>query len=231
MNISTPDLSNTRLLPRVSVLDEAQGSPISDTDSDVGDTVIIRMNRRDDGEERNHDDAGESDQEEDEENGAGNLDESLNSDNPDELEARRAISDILTIVFGSGSRRQVFRFNHSERVQDLEDASHFDFPSQKRLLYYADEPNVGRGFIKELCFSSNGRMVCSPFGFGVRLLAFDSQCSELSDVVPSSPVKLYELGSCMSHSNNVLTCKFSPTHPLLVTGCLGGRVVFHQPVL
>ncbi|KAL5021591.1 hypothetical protein ScPMuIL_000746 [Solemya velum] len=37
-----------------------------------------------------------------------------------------------------------------------------------RLVAYAEEPNVGRGFIKELCFSTDGRLICSPFGFGVR---------------------------------------------------------------
>ncbi|KAH7983833.1 hypothetical protein HPB52_014616 [Rhipicephalus sanguineus] len=46
--------------------------------------------------------------------------------------------------------------------------------SQPRLLHYAQEPNRGRGWIKELCFSTDGRLVCSPLERGVRLLAFDS---------------------------------------------------------
>ncbi|XP_033756836.1 DDB1- and CUL4-associated factor 10-like [Pecten maximus] len=226
-HISTPNLSNSRLISNLSQNTESPGSPVSDTDSDVGDTVVIRMDGERDGPQSEDGEASDPDIEEN-----GRLSDSVNTDSPDELEARRAISDILTIVFGSGSRRQVFQFNQNDSVHDvMEEESQLQFPSKKRLLYYADEPNVGRGFIKELCFSSDGQMVCSPFGFGVRLLAFDSQCSELCEVVPQAPVKLYELGSSISHTNNVLTCKFSPTHPLLVTGCLSGRVVFHQPVL
>ncbi|OWF36502.1 DDB1- and CUL4-associated factor 10-like [Mizuhopecten yessoensis] len=228
-HISSPNLSNSRLISNIQHDTESPGSPLSDTDSDVGDTVVIRMDHQEDRDEPQQEDGEISDPDQDENS---RLSDSPHTDSPDELEARRAISDILTIVFGSGPRRQVFQFNHSEGVSDIsEDESPLQFPCEKRLLYYADEPNVGRGFIKELCFSSTGRMVCSPFGFGVRLLTFDSQCSELCEVVPKAPVKLYELGSCMSHTNNVLTCKFSPTHPLLVTGCLSGRVVFHQPVL
>ncbi|XP_060071282.1 DDB1- and CUL4-associated factor 10-like [Ylistrum balloti] len=228
-HISTPNLTNSRRISNFPQNSGSPGSPLSDTDSDVGDTVVIRMDQDRERPPYGQEDGEVSDPDVDENS---HLSDSLNTDSPDELEARRAISDILTIVFGSGSRRQVFQFNHSEGLNDLmEEESPLQFPCKKRLLYYADEPNVGRGFIKELCFSSNGRMVCSPFGFGVRLLTFDSQCSELCEVVPKAPVKLYELGSSMSHTNNVLTCKFSPTHPLLVTGCLSGRVVFHQPVL
>lgn len=227
-HISTPNLSNSRQVSNLSESIESPDSPVSDTGSDIGESVVVQMDRDCD-EPRPPADDELSDPDVDENS---NLDDSVNTDSPDELEARRAITDILTIVFGSGSRRQVFQFNHSDAVHDvMEEESQLQFPSKKRLLYYADEPNVGRGFIKELCFSSNGQMVCSPFGFGVRLLTFDSQCSELCDVVPQTPVKLYELGSSMSHTNNVLTCKFSPTQPLLVTGCLSGRVVFHQPVL
>ena len=145
--------------------------------------------------------------------------------------ARRAISDILTLVFGSGAQRQVYRFSHSDRQRALQENSTKKYPSSDRLLYYSEEANVGRGFIKELCFNNDGRLIGSPFGFGVRLLAFDSNCSELCDVVSGSPMKLYELGTCISHVNNVVTCKFSPVHSLLVTGCLNGRIVFHQPVL
>lgn len=52
-----------------------------------------------------------------------------------------------------------------------------------RFMYYTEEFNVVRGFIKELCFSLDGRLICLLFGFGVRLLGFDSLCSEFCDVV------------------------------------------------
>ncbi|KAL1138049.1 hypothetical protein AAG570_009744 [Ranatra chinensis] len=102
-----------------------------------------------------------------------------------------------------------------------------------RLTHFIEESNVGKGFIKELCFSADGRLICSPFGYGVRLLAFSQECSELSSCVPKEgqPVKLHELGTNVCHSDIVVSTKFSPRHCLLVSGCLTGRIVWHQPVL
>ena len=101
--------------------------------------------------------------------------------------------------------------------------------NRPRLTHYTGEPNVGRGFIKEVCFSSDGRLICSPFGNGIRLLAFDNECNELCDARLGTPQKLYELTSNISHCSPVVTCKFSPTHCLAVSGCLNGKVDFHQP--
>ncbi|XP_032665782.1 DDB1- and CUL4-associated factor 10 [Odontomachus brunneus] len=102
-----------------------------------------------------------------------------------------------------------------------------------RLTHYIEEPNVGSGYIKELCFSADGRLICSPFGYGVRLLAFSSNCTELSNCVPSvnESVPLHELATNASHSDIVVSTKFSPRHCLLVSGCLGGKIVWHQPVV
>lgn len=103
---------------------------------------------------------------------------------------------------------------------------------QPRLLHYTQEPNRGRGWIKELCFSTDGRIVCSPLERGVRLLAFDSDFRELSDCVPASPPRpLVHVLTNVSHYNYVVSTKFSPTHFLLASGCLNGQVCFHQPVL
>ncbi len=104
-------------------------------------------------------------------------------------------------------------------------------PNKRRLTHYIQEPNVGRGFIKEINFSNDGRLLCSPFGFGMRLLAFGPECQELCDVQPVRPMQLFELTSNMSHVSSVVASKFSPTHCLLVTGCLNGKIDFHQPVL
>lgn len=104
--------------------------------------------------------------------------------------------------------------------------------AQPRLLHYAQEPNRGRGWIKELCFSTDGRLVCSPLERGVRLLAFDPDIRELSDCVPATPPRpLVHVLTNVSHSNYVVSTKFSPTHFLLASGCLNGQVCFHQPVL
>ncbi|XP_011297026.1 DDB1- and CUL4-associated factor 10 [Fopius arisanus] len=102
-----------------------------------------------------------------------------------------------------------------------------------RLTHYIEEPNVGSGYIKELCFSADGRLICSPFGYGVRLLAFSNECQELSNCVPSinESQQLFELATNISHSDIVLSTKFSPRHCLLVSGCLSGKIVWHQPVV
>ncbi len=41
---------------------------------------------------------------------------------------------------------------------------------------------MGRGFIKELNWTNDGRFLASPYGFAVRLLSFDDSCRELCDV-------------------------------------------------
>ncbi|XP_078051831.1 DDB1- and CUL4-associated factor 10 homolog isoform X1 [Augochlora pura] len=104
--------------------------------------------------------------------------------------------------------------------------------NRPRLTHYIEEPNVGSGYIKELCFSADGRLICSPFGYGVRLLAFSSDCSELSNCVPPfESVQLHELATTVSHSGIVVSTKFSPRHCLLVSGCLSGKIVWHEPVV
>jgi len=99
----------------------------------------------------------------------------------------------------------------------------------QRLTHHIEESNTGRGFIKEQSFSPCGRFIASPFGFGVRLLGWNSACSDLSDCVPTSPVQLYEIGTKSSHKEVVLSSSFSPNQWLLVTGCLAGRISWHQP--
>uniref|UniRef100_A0A1A8FZ02 DDB1- and CUL4-associated factor 10 n=1 Tax=Nothobranchius korthausae TaxID=1143690 RepID=A0A1A8FZ02_9TELE len=98
-----------------------------------------------------------------------------------------------------------------------------------RLTHYIEEANVGRGYIKELCFSPDGRLICSPYGYGVRLLAFNERCGELADCLPVQTSCLREIRSIYSHSDVVLTTKFSPTHCQLASGCLSGRVALYQP--
>ncbi len=98
------------------------------------------------------------------------------------------------------------------------------------------EANTGRGFIKEVAFSSDGRVLCSPFGFGLRLLAFDADCSDLGKLVPASeaervaPRKLHEVGLMANcHSMAVLACAFAPHTFTIVSGSLSGRITWHQP--
>jgi hypothetical protein len=107
----------------------------------------------------------------------------------------------------------------------------------RRLTHYVDEPNVGRGYIKEITFGAGGRIIASPFGFGVRLLAFDADCSELCDCTDvggnssatRTPVQLREVVANVNHGSVVVTTRFSPGSSMLVSGSLAGKVCFHQP--
>lgn len=101
-----------------------------------------------------------------------------------------------------------------------------------RMTHYVKEKNVGKGFIKGLSFSSDGRIICSPYDKGVRLLAFSESCQEVSECIPESPQQLktiVEMNDC--HADTVVACRFSPTHYQLVTGCLGSEIKWYQPVL
>lgn len=103
-----------------------------------------------------------------------------------------------------------------------------------RLSHYSSELNVGSGFIKELSFSTDGRVIASPFEFGYRILSFNESCSELSDChspIGSAPKELVEVKRLLPHSNHVVVSKFSPTTAMIASGCLSGRVVFSQPYL
>ena len=106
------------------------------------------------------------------------------------------------------------------------------FQRRRRLSHYIAEPNVGRGYIKEIAFGVGGRIIASPFGYGVRLLSFDPDCSEICDRTAdfaSAPIQLHELVTNICHGSVVATTKFSPDSSLLVTGSLAGKVGFHRP--
>ncbi|XP_013171034.1 PREDICTED: DDB1- and CUL4-associated factor 10 isoform X2 [Papilio xuthus] len=121
----------------------------------------------------------------------------------------------------------------ASRHGDAEEATkHYIRQNRQRLLYYVEETNEGRGFIKELCFSADGRLVCSPFGRGMHLLALNKDCSELCHCVQDfhGPAPLVEVGQSLGiHQDLVVSSKFSPRHHVLVTGCLEGKIVWYEP--
>lgn len=110
-------------------------------------------------------------------------------------------------------------------------ANHRIHQNRSRLTHYIEETNAGKGFIKELGFSQDGRVICSPFSYGVRLLAFNESCAELSNCVPNkTPVQLHEIGTSTAHNDIVLCTKFSPRYCMLVSGCHSGNIIWYQPV-
>ncbi|XP_015517052.1 DDB1- and CUL4-associated factor 10 homolog [Neodiprion pinetum] len=136
------------------------------------------------------------------------------------------------VILGDRARAQGQNRQGSQTMYAIP-RNHKIHQNTPRLTHYIEEPNVGSGYIKELCFSSDGRLICSPFGYGVRLLAFSGDCQDLSNCVPpgNESVKLHELATNVSHSDIVVSTKFSPKHCLLVSGCLSGQITWHQPVV
>ncbi|EAA13821.4 AGAP010182-PA [Anopheles gambiae str. PEST] len=104
-----------------------------------------------------------------------------------------------------------------------------------RMLYYMQETITDQGFIRESCFSPDGRIICSPHDHGFRLLAFNENCNELQHATGiwrnEKAQQLHEVKRKQCHSSLVVSSQFSPRFPLLVTGCLLGKIVWHQPAL
>lgn len=157
--------------------------------------------------------------------------------------ARRADTVLLVVTSDGDGRDRTFVIIDDE---DANEAGAFAnagvriHQNEARLAYYCEEPNMNHGFIKEPCFSRDGRIICSPFAHGFRLLAFDDACNEpficgaaapYSAATRRPPVELKEVASAYSHKNVVASSAMSPVEPLVVTGCLGGQVCFYQPVL
>ncbi|XP_050077271.1 DDB1- and CUL4-associated factor 10 homolog [Anopheles maculipalpis] len=104
-----------------------------------------------------------------------------------------------------------------------------------RMLYYIQESSMRQAYIKESCFSPDGRIICSPHENGFRLLSFNENCTQLQHATGiwrnQQPQQLQELKQKQCHSAMVVSSQFSSRYPLLVTGCLRGKIVWHQPAL
>lgn len=134
----------------------------------------------------------------------------------------------IIIVGPRNANNPLVKNKHSNQIPP----NHRIHQNKSRLTHYIEEINAGKGFIKELGFSQDGRIICSPYSHGVRLLAFNDKCSELSTCVPNkTPVPLYEIGTSTAHNDIVLCTKFSPRHTMLVSGCHSGNIIWYQPYL
>lgn len=153
----------------------------------------------------------------------------------DSIGAAEEVTSFVVRPSGSQSERLESRGDHCT-CQDFMQQDHAPsktiHDNSPRLSYFEEESNIGKGFIKELCFSSDGRLICSPFGYGVRLLGFNQFCSDLGSLPRhSEPKRLHTVATLASHTNTVVCTKWSPTHCLFVSACLNGKVVFCNPVL
>lgn len=109
--------------------------------------------------------------------------------------------------------------------------------NNRRLLYYSQEPNEGKGFIKELGFNNDGRFIISPYKCGIRLLSFSKDCDELAYTIPTNSKDQFNaqrlneiLVKPDQHCDIVVSTKFSPRAPICVSGCLSGTLSWYQPI-
>jgi WD repeat-containing protein 32 len=153
-------------------------------------------------------------------------------------EPQDTMSPVIIISSQTPSRRPHATILNPQQISLEHRARRFIYKNEPRLTHYQKEANVGHGYIKELCFSPEGRVICSPFEFGFRLSSFDENFREMSrcrtrgeDGLISKPSELNVLKTILPHSDFVVTTKFSPTHLLIASGCLSGRLVFSMPCL
>eukprot|EP00118_Oscarella_pearsei_P007666 m.38182 g.38182 ORF g.38182 m.38182 type:complete len:415 (+) comp32529_c0_seq11:50-1294(+) len=142
---------------------------------------------------------------------------------------------ISSIQMHPNSRYLLSRFTTPDGNHEwstLHDVGGSCVPEKKpKLCYSIEECNRVKEYIKEACFSSDGRIVFSPFAFGIRLLAYDDDCNELSVAAEkfTKPSNFSEIKTLISHRDVVVSTRCSPVHMLLASGCLKGHVCFHQP--
>ena len=108
------------------------------------------------------------------------------------------------------------------------------------FLNYIEESCSVLSFIKETSFSSDGRILVSPFGNKVRLFSVDYHCTPIDlfhdDRYRSTEKELKssefeEVAVYGGHCNTVLSCHLNSWDMCLVSGDVDGRVVFNRPRL
>ncbi|EDV27996.1 uncharacterized protein TRIADDRAFT_53111 [Trichoplax adhaerens] len=107
---------------------------------------------------------------------------------------------------------------------------------ESQLTHYKVEANFRPSvdYIKEISFGADGQVICSPYGFGVRLLSYDHNCCpyEFSEPLKRKshyPTELNTLQLLHGHMEACLTSRWSPAHMLIASGGLDGNVIFHEP--
>lgn len=151
--------------------------------------------------------------------------ERLRDQNPIDIEHGRAFMGVINSgLIGHNYYTRHFEQRPEDKYRIVKNLS--------RLTHSKKELAVGKGYIKELCFSTDGRVICSPYDKGVRLLAFNEQCQEICCCVPDKPKELCTIVTMADcHTDVVVSCKFNPRHYQMVSGCLGGDIVWYSPVL
>ena len=117
-----------------------------------------------------------------------------------------------------------------------------------------EDGNENIEYIQEISFSQCGRLLSSPFGFGVRVMAFDDGLSDyqshmafrtsqlggslekstvkrLSTCLHVDPQPFYDVTYCFGHRSMVLSSCFSPNHMQVASGSKDGQIILYDVVL
>lgn len=113
--------------------------------------------------------------------------------------------------------------------------------TSQRYVKYIDEFSFDTvDFIKEFCFSPDGRVLASPHLRGVRLLAMDNNCTPVEiyydERFNKSDKRCHDFEvvntvSDISITSPVLSCRFAHHDSFLATGGFSGQFLFHKPRL
>lgn len=115
-----------------------------------------------------------------------------------------------------------------------------NFPEEKykiiknipRLTHFIQEAPVGKNYLKEVCYSNDGRIICSPFENGIRLFAYNEDCQEVCYCVGDGRQDLHTIATLPNeHKQPVVGCKFNPVHYQMVSACLEGNIHWYKPIL
>ena len=91
----------------------------------------------------------------------------------------------------------------SEPVASKRTAGHSTDGTGTRLLYYIQESNKVEGYMREACFSPDGRVICSPHDdYGVRLLAFN----EYKSIVLFDPLAEKQVSAVSNAHDGSVNC-------------------------
>ena len=159
------------------------------------------------------------------------INSSIRSINQENFEFGENNPVIIVSNHANSSAPRTTFLKYSKDYKEIRDSNCKVYKNISRMRYFISEPNVNQGYIKEISFSPEGRVICSPYKLGYRILSFNSQCNEICDCVKNESQMMHVLTKTLPHPNFVVTTRFSPNQCQIASGCLGGRVIFSQPVL
>nr|CAB3236285.1 DDB1- and CUL4-associated factor 10-like [Phallusia mammillata] len=143
--------------------------------------------------------------------------------------------------------------NNAWAPHTIHDEHHLPIPRGLATNFAKEDGSENVEYIQEICYSPCGRLIASPFGYGIRVMALDSSISDYrshissrvserhqwddaSDkVLPSyvdvEPQQLHDVAYCFGHRSMVLSTCFSPTHMQVASGSKNGQIIIHETVL